>query len=88
VRELEQRVRERNSDTPYAPPTKQARPVVETQPSAVLRAIEDDLRRFLQTDVRVNSAGDGKGRIEIAFYSADDLERVLELVLRDLRREY
>ena len=89
VRELEQRVRDRNSELkPPAEPTKQSRPAVSAQPNPVLRAIEDDLRRYLQTDVRLSSAADAKGKIEIAFFSADDLERLLELILGTAKREY
>lgn len=44
------------------------------------RRVEDALRRRLQTDVRLVLHGT-KGRIEIAFYSNDDLARLLELVL-------
>jgi ParB family chromosome partitioning protein len=44
------------------------------------RQLEDGLRRRLQTDVRLVLHGE-KGRIEIAFYSNDDLARVTELIL-------
>jgi ParB family chromosome partitioning protein len=51
------------------------------------RRIEDDLRRHLQTDVRI-VVGDGKrGVINISFYSPDDLERVLDLVLGPKREQ-
>jgi ParB family chromosome partitioning protein len=49
--------------------------------TAVTRRIEDDLRRHLQTDVRVVAGEGDRGSITISFYSADDLERVLDLVL-------
>ncbi len=89
VRELEQRVREANTETtPSSQSTKQTRPSRGPQPSPVLRAIEDDLRRYLQTDVRVSSSGDNKGKIEFSFFSTDDLERLLELILRQNKREY
>jgi ParB family transcriptional regulator, chromosome partitioning protein len=53
----------------------------------ITRRIEDDLRRHLQTDVRI-SVGEGeKGTIAISFYSADDLERVLDLVLGPKREQ-
>ncbi len=54
-----------------------------TSGSAESRAIEDRLRRHLQTDVSVNlSAGKTtKGELRIHFYSNDDLARVLELLL-------
>jgi len=41
-------------------------------------AIEDDLRRRLGTKVRLRANPDWKGKIEIDFYSLDDLERILE----------
>jgi hypothetical protein len=31
---------------------------------------------------------DQKGKIELSFYSNDDLERVLELVLREARKDF
>jgi ParB family chromosome partitioning protein len=46
-----------------------------------VRRIEDVLRRRLGTDVRVTLRTKGKGQIHVAFYSNDDLARVLELVL-------
>ena len=45
-----------------------------------IRRLEDDLRKHLQTDVRVQLAKDGKGRIELSFYANDDLARLIELI--------
>jgi ParB family transcriptional regulator, chromosome partitioning protein len=56
--------------TPYADPR---------APEA--RRIEEQLRRRLQTDVEITLSGKDKGAIRISFYSADDLERLLDLVL-------
>jgi ParB family transcriptional regulator, chromosome partitioning protein len=47
--------------------------------------VEDRLRQFLQTDVRVTPRRGGGGDIGIRFYSADDLERVLDRI--GLRRD-
>lgn len=55
-------------------------PAVDTR-SAEVRRIEDQLRKRLQTDVHVAVAGKEKGELRIPFYSADDLERLLELLL-------
>lgn len=89
VRELEQRVRDANAGpTPAAPPAKPANSAVLKQQSPVLRSIEDDLRRYLQTDVRVSTSGDNRGRIELSFFSSDDLERLLDLILRENRGQY
>jgi len=98
VRDLERRVRELSSPPP-APvlegsqsdgATKQRRSESGAQPStpSATRRIEDDLRRYLQTDVKLIVGPDEKGRIELSFYSNDDLERVLDLILRDNRRDF
>jgi len=49
--------------------------------SAALRAAEEEVRRYLQTDVRVVQNEQGKGRIEVDFYSTDDLDRLLDLIM-------
>ena len=46
-----------------------------------VRRVEDALRRRLGTDVRVTLRAKGKGQIHVAFYSNDDLARLLELIL-------
>lgn len=45
------------------------------------KQIEDRVRRYLQTDVRLTVTGRDRGHLSILFYSNDDLERVLELIL-------
>ena len=79
VRELERRVR----DLQQPPGPKRPHAPAPSVPSGspVLRRLEDELRRRLQTDVRIRLSGPERGTIEAAFYSADDLERVLDLVL-------
>ena len=93
VRELERLVRELVSPTPTAatPETPKTRPstsssATTTDPAA--KRIQDDLRRFFQTDVRLTVGKDGKGTIEMAFYSHDDLERLLDMFMRDHRRDF
>jgi ParB family chromosome partitioning protein len=94
VRELEQLVRERMSPkdaSPYAPaeqtqPSKSSRS--QRPPDPAVRRLEDDLRRYLQTDVKVQLSGEHKGTIEVAFYSNDDLDRVLDLILRENRKDF
>jgi ParB family transcriptional regulator, chromosome partitioning protein len=90
VRELEQRVREL-SNKPSSPSVKSSRRT--NQPASAtgdpaIRRIEDDLRRYLQTDVRLHLSGDSRGKVEIEFYSADDLDRILELILRERRNDF
>lgn len=48
---------------------------------AAEREIEEALQRALGTAVRIKHARAGRGRIEIPFYSADDFERVYELLV-------
>lgn len=48
---------------------------------AEARRIEDQLWRRLQTDVKLSLSGADKGEIRIAFYSNDDLARLLDLML-------
>jgi ParB family transcriptional regulator, chromosome partitioning protein len=49
--------------------------------NSTTRSIADRLRRHLQTDVQIALTGRERGRIDILFYSNDDLERVLERIL-------
>lgn len=81
VREVERRVRERAPARARTSKTKSAPSAAPDRGSAEARRIEDQLRRHLQTDVRLVAAPDGKGDVRIPFYSADDLERVLDLIL-------
>ncbi len=54
--------------------------------SAQLQQITDAIRRHLQTDVRVESDDESRGEIHIRFYSADDLERILDRMVGSSRR--
>jgi ParB family transcriptional regulator, chromosome partitioning protein len=48
---------------------------------AAIHQAEDRLRKHLQTDVRIKLTSSDRGQLSILFYSNDDLERVLELIL-------
>jgi len=82
VRELERRVREVQEQSASGRPKTEAKPQ-DASPSSppVVRRMEDELRRRLQTDVRIRLTGAERGSVDIAFYTADDLERVLDVVL-------
>ena len=81
VRETERRVRE----TPgHAASSRSGtnEPTVQSPPgSPTLRRLEDQLRSRLQTDVQITLTAKDKGTLRLAFYSADDLERLLDLIL-------
>lgn len=53
---------------------------VDSRPAEV-RRIEDQLRKRLQTDVHISITGKHKGELRVPFYSADDFERMVELLL-------
>ena len=80
VREVERRAREvsgRGAKPAAAPPRSPAPSGGAAKPAEV-RRIEDHLRRHFQTDVAVHLTEAAKGEIRIAFYDADDFERLLE----------
>lgn len=76
VRDLERRLR----DVVMVPGKKKAGRPRKTDRQPEVRRIEDRLRKFLQTDVSLNVGKNNRGTLTIQFYSADDLERVLELL--------
>jgi ParB family chromosome partitioning protein len=78
VREVEQRARDLSPRKAGTSGAKPGRPVTR-DPEA--RRIEDQLRRYLQTDVSLSVQAGMKGEIRIQFYSNEDLERILELLL-------
>lgn len=82
VREVERRVRE--SAPAKKPAAQRPAPAAPAQPPEA-RAIADQLRKKFQTDVQVTTSGAGKGEVRITFYSADDLERLLDLMLGSSR---
>lgn len=75
VREVEDRVRGGRA------PERRPRMKRGVGPAPEVRRVEDALRRRLGTDVRVTLRAKGKGQIHVAFYSNEDLARVLELIL-------
>lgn len=85
VREVEKRARESRGGSGGEGPSGATRRGSEgsaggsRDPEA--RRIEDLLRRYLQTDVHLSVGAKQRGEIRIMFYSNDDLERVIELVM-------
>jgi ParB family chromosome partitioning protein len=75
VREVEDRVRGGRA------PVRRPRLMRGVGQAPEVRRVEDALRRRLGTDVRVTLRAKGKGQIHVAFYSNDDLARLLELLL-------
>ncbi|HEY3133873.1 MAG TPA: ParB/RepB/Spo0J family partition protein [Gemmatimonadaceae bacterium] len=77
VREVERRLRE---VTGPRTGKKAGRPRTIDRQTPEAKQIEDRLRRFLQTDVSIKVGMSNRGTLSIQFYSADDLERLLERI--------
>ena len=78
VRDVERRVKQaapstRQPNAATASPNGAAR-------TAEIRRLTDRLRRRLQTDVTVQIDEKDRGQLRITFYSADDLNRLIELI--------
>jgi len=77
VREVEQKVRQLLK--PASKPKSSSRKRADQAVSAEMGAIADRMRRALGTKVQIRPGGEDKGgRIEIEYYSDEDLERILE----------
>ena len=97
VREAEARARAHARDeggrtkgetgtTPRSLPGALPRVAASTDPA--IRRIEEALRKHLQTDVHVQALGNDRGVVRISYYSADDLERVLDLMVGPRRSDF
>lgn len=75
VREVERRVREG-----VGRPPKPRAPVARDERPAEVRRIEQHLRQHFGTDVDIHLADADRGEIRLAFYSADDFQRLVELL--------
>jgi|SRR5579862_1375451 len=82
VRELERRVRSAPANDKTTPIGKKSGEIGAST-AAASHHIENELRRYLQTDVKLELTTDKKGTVQIAFYSPEDLERLLDLIIKD-----
>ncbi|MFC0210934.1 ParB/RepB/Spo0J family partition protein [Paenibacillus chartarius] len=76
VRQLEDAVKNLEDD---AEKEKTAKPVVEQKRNPFIHQAEDQLRDLFRTTVKIKGQNN-KGKIEFAYYSQDDLNRLLELL--------
>lgn len=83
VRDTEARIRHINTKKAQPNRTSSILPAPATTSflTPAVRQFEDTLRKALQTNARIQVTGPQKGTIQISFYSSDDLNRVLELIL-------
>lgn len=81
VRATEERARTPASErkkpgTPLKPPAR---------PDSAVAALEAEFRRRLQTDSEIKVAPDGTGFLKLSFYSQEDLERLIDILLPGYR---
>ena len=85
VREVESRARRlRNAAEPRSAPSapRPAANALPTRDRLQVEAVEARLREALSTQVQVrHKADDGSGTITVSYYSAEDLDRVVEQIL-------
>lgn len=72
VREIEKLIKEENS-------TKKKASRKRAEKNADVKRVEEDLKQIMGTKVNVNQSGK-KGKIEIEYYSREELERLIELL--------
>ena len=92
VRDVEARARAYTAGDTRTRPSTGVRPaslppITGVGEPAVAR-IEEQLRKHLQTDVHIQALGNQRGVVRISYYSPDDLERVLDLVLGQRRSDF
>lgn len=73
VRDVESHVKRARQPTRDAQPRAKPREATE-------RMLEEELQRVFGTEVRIRRSRGNRGRIEIPFFSAEDFERIYELI--------
>lgn len=53
----------------------------DTEPDPIIKQIEDRLRSMLKTQVKVKSSADYKGKIEIEYYSKEELSQIVDILM-------
>lgn len=93
VREVEARARAVTTGADAAAPQPSTAPpsgapVEVPSPDPATTRIEEQLRKHLQTDVHIQTLANNRGVVRISFYSPDDLERLLDLVIGPSRSDF
>ncbi|HEV7994381.1 MAG TPA: ParB/RepB/Spo0J family partition protein [Gemmatimonadaceae bacterium] len=91
VREVESLARglSQNSDTKgRSSPDQKRNLATSPQSDPATRRVEEQLRKRLQTDVQIQSLGNERGLVRISFYGADDLERLMDLLVGKDRSDF
>ena len=88
VRQVEARAREIAGSSNAGSAGSRTNPSNSHSTDPAIRRIEEQQRRRLQTDVAVQALGNERGVVRISFFSHDDLERVLDIVLGAARSDF
>ena len=80
VREVERRVMDMAPQRRRVKKGEKSSPTGQSKSRGEARRIEDELRAYLQTDVKLQLTTEQKGTLVIAFYSPEDLERIIGLI--------
>ena len=75
VRDVEKLVKNLNK-----PEKAKKEPVADKALEVVYQDLEEKLKQSLGTKVSIASKGDGAGKLEIEFYTHDDLEKITDLL--------
>lgn len=77
VRDTEKLVKNIQNEKPDAPATGKK---IDPQLEAVYRDLEEQMKVILGTKVFINPKDDKKGKLEIEYYSQDELDRIIDLL--------
>ena len=82
VRDAEKLVKKIGKSRDGGKSGKKVKPAGEADPALELayKAIEERLKQSLGTKASIRHGGDGTGKIEIEFYSSEDLEKIVDLL--------
>lgn len=77
VREVEREVKHLQKPTVKKSETQKA---LTEQMTAIYQTMEENLKAFLGTKVKIHPRDNQKGKLEIEYYSQDELQRILDLI--------
>lgn len=83
VRETEKLVKKIQQEKDNPVPKESSKP--DPKMEAIYRDLEEKMKSILGTKVAINQKDDKKGKIEIEYYSVDELDRIIDL-LRTIQR--
>ena len=80
VRETEKLVKKIQQEKEESKPKKEEK--IDPKMEAILSDLEETMKGILGTKVAINRKDEKKGKIEIEYYSMDELDRIIDLIRR------